>query len=101
MSQLLDWGVDAIAETLAAKTHAIAERARNVGLAPMAASRRAGHFLGVRFPDGVPDGLPERLAESQVYVSLRGDSLRVTPHLYNNDADVDRLFSVLEPMLTR
>ena len=99
LEQLLDWTVPAIAETLSAKTAAIAERARGAGLAPMAASRRAGHFLGVRFPNGVPDGLPERLAENQVYVSLRGDSLRVTPHLFNNDADVDRLFSVLEPML--
>ncbi|MGI9418159.1 MAG: aminotransferase class V-fold PLP-dependent enzyme, partial [Geminicoccaceae bacterium] len=98
LSQLLDWGVDAIAETLAVKTGMIAERARAIGLAPMSANRRAGHFLGVRFPNGVPEGLPERLAEHQVYVSLRGDSLRVTPHLYNNDADVDRLFSVLEAM---
>ncbi|MEM7043363.1 MAG: aminotransferase class V-fold PLP-dependent enzyme [Pseudomonadota bacterium] len=101
LEQLLEWTVSSIAETLAAKTAAIAERARSAGLAPMAANRRAGHFLGVRFPDGVPDGLPERLAENQVYVSLRGDSLRVTPHLYNNEADVDRLFSVLEPMLGR
>lgn len=101
LTQLLDWTVPAIAETLAAKTAAIAERARSINLAPMAASRRAGHFLGIRFPDGVPEGLPERLAENQVYVSLRGDSLRVTPHLFNNEADVDRLFSVLEPLLNR
>lgn len=99
MSQLLDWGVQAIAETLAVKTGEIAERARTIGLAPMAAHARAGHFLGVRFPNGIPPGLPERLADNQVYVSLRGDSLRVTPHLYNNDADVDRLFSVLESLL--
>ncbi|MEZ5933742.1 MAG: aminotransferase class V-fold PLP-dependent enzyme [Alphaproteobacteria bacterium] len=101
LTQLHEWTVPAIAETLAAKTAAIAERARHIGLAPMAANRRAGHFLGVRFPDGVPNGLPERLADNRVYVSLRGDSLRITPHLYNNEADVDRLFAVLEPMLTR
>ncbi|MGI9416368.1 MAG: aminotransferase class V-fold PLP-dependent enzyme [Geminicoccaceae bacterium] len=101
LEQLLEWGVPSIAETLAAKTSAIAERCRSVGLAPMAANRRAGHFLGVRFPDGVPAGLPERLADGQVYVSLRGDSLRVTPHLFNNEQDVDRLFSVLTPMLDR
>ena len=101
LEQLLDWDVPSIAETLADKTATIAERARSVGLAPMAANRRAGHFLGVRFPEGVPAGLPERLAEGQVYVSLRGDSLRVTPHLFNNEQDVDRLFSVLTPMLDR
>ncbi len=99
LTQLLEWTVPAIAQTLAAKTEEIADRARAIGLAPMAARCRAGHFLGVRFPDGVPPGLPERLADNKVYVSLRGDSLRVTPHLYNNDADVDRLFSVLEPMV--
>ncbi len=99
MSQLLDWGVEAIAETLAAKTGEITDRAREIGLAPMAAHARAGHFLGIRFPMGMPEGLPERLADNQVYVSLRGDSLRVTPHLYNHEADVDHLFSVLEPML--
>ncbi len=99
MSQLLEWVVSEIAETLAAKTAGIAERARALDLAPMTASARAGHFLGVRFPNGVPEGLPERLAQKQVHVSLRGSSLRVTPHLYNNEGDVDRLFSVLEHVL--
>ncbi len=98
LTQLLNWGVENIAETLAMTTKGIAERARNIGLAPMAAQDRAGHFLGVRFPKGVPDGLPERLADNQVYVSLRGDSLRITPHLHNNEGDVERLFSVLQTM---
>jgi selenocysteine lyase/cysteine desulfurase len=53
----------------------------------------------LRFADGMPAGLPERLAKERVFVSLRGDSLRVAPHLYNNDADVDRLFGVLERSL--
>jgi selenocysteine lyase/cysteine desulfurase len=26
---------------------------------------------------------------------VRGDSLRVTPHLYNHEADIERLFAVL------
>ncbi|MGI9489692.1 MAG: aminotransferase class V-fold PLP-dependent enzyme [Geminicoccaceae bacterium] len=99
LRMLLDWTVPAIAETLAAKTAVIAQHARAFGLAPMAADRRAGHFLGIRFPGGMPDGLPECLADNQVFVSLRGESLRVTPHLYNNEGDVDRLFSVLEPLL--
>jgi hypothetical protein len=57
------------------------------------AHRRAGHYLGLRFVQGAPDRLPERLAEEQVCLSVRGDSLRVTPHLYNDD--IDRLFDLL------
>jgi selenocysteine lyase/cysteine desulfurase len=95
LEQLLAWGVESIGATLAARTRAIAERARGLGLSASPAALRGGHFLGLRFPQGMPDGLPERLAREQVHVSLRGDSLRVTPHLYNHDGDVERLFAVL------
>jgi selenocysteine lyase/cysteine desulfurase len=33
-------------------------------------------------------------------VSVRGDSLRITPHLYNDDADVDRLMHALEQTIS-
>ncbi len=99
LEQLLAWGVPAIAETLAAKTGAIARRAAALGLSSTPADRRAGHYLGLGFPTGRPAGLPERLALERVYVSLRGASLRVTPHLYNDEADLDRLFAVLAAMV--
>jgi selenocysteine lyase/cysteine desulfurase len=99
LEQLLRWGQPAIIETLATRTADIVRRASALGLQALPAQLRAGHFLGLRFPGGAPAGLPERLAKEHVHVSLRGDSLRVTPHLYNNDADVDRLFGVLERTL--
>lgn len=99
LEQLLRWGQAAIATTLAARTAKIARRAALLGLSAIPPHLRAGHFLGLRFGGGVPAGLPERLASEQVHVSLRGDSVRVTPHLYNNDADLDRLFGVLERTL--
>ena len=99
LEQLLAWGVPAIAATLAARTAAIERRAAALGLASAAADRRAGHYLGLGFPEGLPAGLPERLAREQVHVSLRGASLRVTPHLYNDEADLDRLFDVLRALV--
>jgi selenocysteine lyase/cysteine desulfurase len=96
LQQIRDWGVPEIAKTLAARNADIAERAASLGLEGLDAERRAGHFLGLRFPQGIPEGLLNELRESGVYVSVRGDSLRVTPHLYNNDADVDRLMHTLE-----
>ena len=48
---------------------------------------------------GAPQRLLERLAAERVYVSVRGDSLRVTPHLYNDETDVERLFAVLHAVL--
>jgi len=101
LEQLLDWGVADIGATLAGRTRAIAGRAAALGLASAPEPLRAGHFLGLSFPDGVPDDLPSRLAEAGVHVSLRGRSLRVTPHLWTDDADVDRLFEALGAALGR
>tara|TARA_A100001391_G_scaffold155798_1_gene113611 strand:+ start:1187 stop:1333 length:147 start_codon:yes stop_codon:yes gene_type:complete len=47
----------------------------------------------------VPDGLTDRLAAAQAHVSLRGSSLRVTPHLYNTDEDTAALIGTLRSCL--
>jgi selenocysteine lyase/cysteine desulfurase len=60
---------------------------------------RAGHFVGIRFPGGLPEGAVEKLEARDVYVSKRGDSLRVTPHLHNTEADRDRLLDGLVHLL--
>ncbi|HLH90867.1 MAG TPA: aminotransferase class V-fold PLP-dependent enzyme [Xanthobacteraceae bacterium] len=93
---LLGWGVANIQATLRRRTDAIAERARGeFGIGSVPDARRAGHYLGLRFAGGVPADLPARLAASNVHVSVRGAAMRVTPHLWNTDADVERLFAVL------
>jgi selenocysteine lyase/cysteine desulfurase len=96
INMLLEWGVDAIAETLAAKSSAIAEAAIAIGLSADPIGIRAPHFLSLRFPGAVPEGLTDRLAAQNVFVSLRGTSLRVTPHVYNDDADAAALIAALK-----
>lgn len=99
MGQILDWGVENIAATLTLRTRQIADRAAAMGLVPIPEEARAGHYLGLGFPNGLPEGLREGLRERQVYISVRGHYLRVTPHLYNTDADVERLFEALEAVV--
>jgi selenocysteine lyase/cysteine desulfurase len=89
IAQLLEWGVANIAETLGSANQALAERLAGHGI--HAAPDRAPHFLSVRFERGLPDGIEERLAAANVHVSLRGENMRITPHLYNDEADRDRL----------
>ncbi|HYI41640.1 MAG TPA: aminotransferase class V-fold PLP-dependent enzyme [Allosphingosinicella sp.] len=93
ISQLLSWGVADIAETLGAMTGAIEARLGERGVTGQAG--RAPHFLSVRFPGGPPEGIEDRLAAAGVHVSLRGERMRITPHLYNDEADCERLFSAL------
>ncbi len=96
---LLEFGVEAIAETLAARTSGIAEAAMELGLESAPIGMRAPHFLALGFPKGVPAGLTDRLAAANIFASLRSTSLRVTPHLYNEAADCERLIEVLAEIM--
>ena len=96
LNQILEWGVENIAETLRSKTDAIAYRAQNMGLSVAPAHVRAPHMIGVSRPDGFREDLPVLLARDNVFVSVRGASIRISPHVYSTDEDIDRLFTVLE-----
>ncbi len=95
LRQILDWGVADIQTTLAAATAGIAARASTMGLGSVPGALRAGHFLGLRFPGGVPDGLGQRLAAEKIFISVRGSAMRVTPHVYNTAADIERFLDAL------
>jgi len=95
LSRILEWGVGNIQATLSGLTQRIAEEATALGLATLPAGRRMGHMIGIRFPGGVPRPLVDRLERERVYVSVRGDAIRVAPHLYNDEADVERLLVIL------
>lgn len=96
LTQLLAWGIPEIAETAAALTSYLTQGAEGLGLAVAAPERRGPHLMGLRFPGGLPAGLPERLAADRIVVSIRGDSVRVAPHVYNTEADCDRLLTALK-----
>ncbi len=53
-------------------------------------------MIGLMLGPDAPEDLASRLTAHNVFVSVRGESVRVSPHLYNTEADVDRLFEVLE-----
>ncbi|HEX2763889.1 MAG TPA: aminotransferase class V-fold PLP-dependent enzyme [Allosphingosinicella sp.] len=91
--QLLEWGVANIAATLGAANTAL--EAGLAGRGILGQPGRAPHFLSVRFPGGLPAGIEESLAAACVHVSLRGEWMRITRHLYNDEADSERLLAAL------
>jgi selenocysteine lyase/cysteine desulfurase len=95
LKQINTWGVEAIASTLQQRTADMAATAVAMGFQVIPADLRAPHMVGLNLPKGLPEGLPQRLALQNVYVSVRGDSIRLSPHLYNTSADVERLFAAL------
>lgn len=99
LQQILDWGVPEIRETLSQRTQQIAERLQDLGLSVPPERVRAEHILGARFPKKAPEGILQKLATNQVYVSMRGNAMRISPYLYNNEDDIDKLIKVLKKSL--
>jgi selenocysteine lyase/cysteine desulfurase len=92
---LNDWGVVGIAERLAATTARIEAEARALGLAISSAPARGPHLLGIELPRETAVRAFTTLRERGVYVAFRGNAIRIAAHVYNNDADVDRLIAAL------
>jgi selenocysteine lyase/cysteine desulfurase len=95
VDQLMAWGPEAVAETLAGVTSVIATEARARGWQTTPDEQRVSHFLGIRHPNGLPDGLVASFQAAGVSVSIRGDSVRIAPHLHTTTDDLDKLFGAL------
>lgn len=92
-------GVEAISVYIKTLTDYIAKRAKAIGLNVADDKYRVPNLIGINFKDGVPEKLPKILSDNNVFVSIRGNSIRIAPHVYNDIADVDRFFEVLEGAL--
>jgi selenocysteine lyase/cysteine desulfurase len=95
LRQLLAWGVSNIQESISRLTGRIADYAGGEGYAVLPPEQRCGHMIGIRHPAGIPSELAGLLRQARVFVSIRGDSIRIAPHLYNDGQDIERLFKVL------
>ena len=98
LRQILAWKVEHIQSSVSALTGLIARNAENLGYVTCPEEERVGHIIGIKLPKGIPEGLGKNLAERRVYVSIRGDIIRVSPHLYNDEADVEKLFHALHEL---
>ena len=97
--KILEWKPENIASTLAPMTARLAEAAGELGFGAAPAERRAPHYLALALPPGEGAAglarVQEALAERKVYVSVRGDTIRLSPHLYNDDQDLERFLDGL------
>lgn len=95
MKQISSWDVAQISETSGALTRRLGEAAAEIGFSSPAEPLRAPHYLCLRRKEALPKELPEMLAKEKVFVSVRGTSIRVTPHVYNTNEDCERLIACL------
>ncbi len=99
MEMMAAWGQGPIEQRLRMLTDRIAGGLRDTGVQIPAASLRAPHILSLGFPPGMAEGLIERLAAADVHVAPRLGRMRISPHVYNDEGDVDRFLAVFRAAL--
>jgi selenocysteine lyase/cysteine desulfurase len=102
MEMMASWGAQAVAQRLAALTRRIADGLAGVNSVQVLDERfRAPHILSLGFSDGLPPHLIPALASEQIYVAARLGRMRVSPHVYNDEADVDRFIATVKRLTGR
>jgi selenocysteine lyase/cysteine desulfurase len=100
MEMLAAWGAAAVVERLSVMTRRIAEGLAGANNVSVPDERfRAPHILSLGFPGGMPADLMPTLAGQQIYVAPRLGRMRISPHVYNDEADVDRFVAAMKQAL--
>ena len=86
------WGEARLAERLGRLTGRLADALFAGGLEVASPTRRSPHILGIR---GLGVKAFERCRANDIYISMRRGVIRVSPHAYNDEADVDRCAETL------
>jgi selenocysteine lyase/cysteine desulfurase len=98
---LQSWGRDRVRDRLAMLTGRIADGLadRGVRVDIPAQKLRAPHILSLGFLDGMPENFDARLAQHGVYAAPRLGRLRLSPHVYNDEQDCERVVEVLASLV--
>ena len=97
MKILLDYGADKIEKRIMQLTDYLIEKLDKLKNTELITSRnracRSG-IVNVRIPNNVE--IVKKLKEKKMIVSSRYGGIRISPHFYNTEEDIDRLFELIK-----
>ena len=94
------WGSAAIVERLGMLTARLVDGLSGLDLVIPPTRVRAPHVLCFTLPGRVADGLVARLAAENVHIAARLGRVRISPHVYNDEADIERFVAALRRALS-
>ena len=100
LGDILARGVTNVQHYCRELTRDVVTQASALGYALEHPDWRAHHLFGLRLAEGVTlEAVSAQLEKRSVAVSVRGDAVRISPNVYNDEADMAALLSALEAAL--
>ncbi len=99
LKQILAWKVENISQSIKYLTGYIRKTAEENNFSVPLEQYNAPHMTGLLLADNISKDLGVKLAEKKIFVSIRGNNIRISPHLYNSKKDIDSFFNALNDII--
>ncbi|MBT29176.1 MAG: aminotransferase [Thalassobius sp.] len=94
---ILSWGVENIQTYLSELIDKPIDKLKEIGCIIEDKNYFSPHLFGIRLTEAFDmDKLKAILNEEKIFVSFRGTAMRVSPHVYNEEADLEKLILAIE-----
>jgi len=98
---LIDWQPGRVRDYLLQIERQSVERMRLLGFEVADEAERCANLFGVKLPAGMdPEACRQHLARQQIHVAVRSSAVRVSPHVYNDERDLEKLTDALAQMMS-
>lgn len=99
LAQIVEWSPAYIQRRLTEHTEQLAAGVQRLGLTCRDRAERVGHMIGLRAARGLPADLVAALAARDIYVAVRGDSIRAALHMHTSTSDIERFLTALQEII--
>lgn len=97
LEQLLNWGVENITNYCENLSKPLINFIEKSNYTIEEKEYRSQHLFGISLPESINlDLLMNEFSENNIYVSVRGKSIRVSIHLFNTSDDIEAILKTLE-----
>ena len=97
LNLLEEWTPGAIQNYCKHLTDRLVQQVSGLGFTTEEEQFRSGHLVGLTLPKELSlESLKQELERRRIFVSVRGHSLRISPNVYNTQADIDALAETLD-----
>ncbi len=102
IEQILEWQPIRIQQYCRKISQNFVSEIKNMGLKVEEEAHRCGHLFGIRLPETWSvDRLKSKFQQKNVFVSIRGNAIRVAPHLYNDEGDFGALLQCFKEVVPK